>query len=287
MQVIDKIVKFQNTIKALMESGKSVGFVPTMGALHLGHLELVNTSVNENDITIVSIFVNPIQFNSKEDLEKYPRTLKDDLAKLSSTGCDLVFTPDEVEMYPQKVNKVFDFGHLGCIMEGCFRPGHFNGVAIVVKRLFEIVRPDNAYFGEKDYQQLLIIKELVKQCSIPVNVISHPIVREVDGLAMSSRNVRLSEEERKLAPLIFQTLKKAKENSQTMSINELKYWITNEIQSIGKFKLEYFEILDADNLNLILDWNEAENIIGCIAVYLGDVRLIDNIFFKKLTLFKS
>lgn len=281
MQVFEKIHNLQDTIKVLKKSGKIIGFVPTMGALHNGHIKLVEKSVCENDITVVSIFVNPIQFNNKEDLEKYPRTLKDDLTKLSSTGCDIVFVPDEKEMYPEKINEIYNFGHLECLMEGSFRPGHFNGVAIVVKRLFEIVKPNNAYFGEKDYQQLLIIRELVKNYRIPVNVISHPIVREDDGLAMSSRNQRLSHEERSLAPFIFQTLKKAKENSKTMSPIELKYWVINEINAITKFRLEYFEILDAETLNYILDWNEAERIIGFIAVYLGNVRLIDNIFIKN------
>lgn len=281
MQVFEKISNLQDTIKVLKNDGKRIGFVPTMGALHQGHIELVKKSVRENDFTVVSIFVNPIQFNNKEDFKSYPRNLKDDLTKLISTGCNIVFTPYENEMYPEKVSEVFNFGHLESVMEGSFRPGHFNGVAIVVKKLFEIVQPYNAYFGEKDYQQLLIIRELVKQYSIPVNIVSHPIVREEDGLAMSSRNLRLSVDERAIAPYIFKTLIRAKDNSYNMSLNELKNWVVNEIQTISKFKLEYFEILDADNLNYIDEWKDAEKIIGCIAVYLGSVRLIDNIFLKN------
>ncbi len=281
MQVFDKIVSLKDTIEKIKDSGKSIGFVPTMGALHSGHIELVKRAVSENDITVVSIFVNPIQFNNKEDLEKYPRTLVSDLDKLSNTGCNIVFAPEVTEMYPDnKIEESFDFGHLESVMEGKFRPGHFNGVAVVVKKLFEIVMPTNAYFGEKDYQQLLIIKELVKKLSIIVNIIPHPIVREDDGLAMSSRNLRLTSDERKIAPLIYRTLKKAKENSHKMSLIDTKMWVTNEINSINGFKLEYFEVLDADNLNVISDWNEAEKIIGCIAVFLGDVRLIDNIFLR-------
>jgi len=251
-----------------------------MGALHQGHLELIKQAKAENDIVVVSIFVNPIQFNNKEDLLKYPRNFDADAAMLESIGCDVIFHPDVAEIYPEPDHSIYDFGMLDKVMEGKFRPGHFNGVAIVVKRLFEIVLPDNAYFGEKDYQQLQVIKALVIQKQIPVNIIACPIVREADGLAMSSRNVRLTAEQREIAPIIYCLLQKAKLEMINFSPSALTEWVIQEFESYRNFRLEYFEIADATTLLPLLNWDDSDAAIACIAVYLGDVRLIDNIKLK-------
>jgi pantoate--beta-alanine ligase len=228
-------------------------------------------------MVIVSIFVNPIQFNNQEDLLKYPRNFEADAALLKDIGCDVIFYPEEAEIYPQPDHSVYDFGMLDKVMEGKFRPGHFNGVAIVVNKLLEIISPDNAYFGEKDYQQLQIIKTLVRQKQIPVNIIACPIVREADGLAMSSRNMRLSPEEREIAAFIFQTLVEAKAKSNQLDPSELTQWVITQFESKALFTLEYFEIVDATTLLAVLNWDECNSVIACIAVYLGNVRLIDNI----------
>ncbi len=258
---------------------KTIGFVPTMGALHQGHLELVKRAVEENDLVVVSIFVNPIQFNNKEDLEKYPRTFENDAALLQSVGCNVIFHPSVQEMYPTPDNSKYDFGSLEMVMEGKHRPGHFNGVAVVVKRLFDIVNPHKAYFGEKDFQQLAIIKAMVAQLKLNLEIIPCPIVREEDGLAMSSRNTRLSVDERQLAPFIYKTLLKAKEKAKDISVNEVELWVANEFNQQEEFKLEYFEIVDFTTLQAINNWTETKAAIGCIAIFMGNVRLIDNILF--------
>ncbi len=257
--------------------GKSLGFVPTMGALHAGHLELVSRALRENDVVICSIFVNPIQFNKPEDLEKYPRTLDSDLRQLEDTGCDAVFCPDSEEMYPEKETKVFDFGHMDKVMEGKHRQGHFNGVAIVVDKLFRISLPDRAYFGEKDFQQLQIIRELVRQEAHPVEVVGCPTVREPDGLALSSRNRRLTEARRREAPRIHEALKKARTMYPEKSVDEIITEVVSYINASPELDVEYFEIVRANDLLPASASDAAVDVVGCVAVYAGDVRLIDNL----------
>ncbi len=256
---------------------KTIGFVPTMGALHEGHLELMRRARKENDLLVVSIFVNPIQFNNPEDLKKYPRTLEDDMEKLKSVGCDVLFAPDADEMYPEKVTAQYDFGGLDKVMEGIFRPGHFNGVAVVVKKLFDIVQPRRAYFGEKDFQQLAIIRRLVEMEDIPVEIVPCPIVREPDGLAMSSRNRLLTPEQRKEAPFIYQTLLEAKRRRDHICANPLRQMIINRFEGNENFRLEYFDIVDDKTLQPINAWNNKVGTVACVAAWLGNVRLIDNI----------
>jgi len=279
MQVICQIATLQKQLNELKSEGKNIGFVPTMGALHQGHISLVERSCNETDITVVSIFVNPTQFNEKKDLENYPRTLEADLEKLKTTNCKFVFAPTAEEIYPVPDNRNFDFGQIANVMEGAFRPGHFNGVAIVVSKLFDIVKPNKAYFGEKDYQQLLIIKELVKQQNYDITIVPCSIFREADGLAMSSRNTLLSTEQRKNASFISQVLFQAKNIKNELSINELKKWVISQIDSNAYLQTEYFEIANSSTLKTSISWNELGNKMGFIVVKVGAVRLIDNILF--------
>ncbi len=266
-------------LNCLKEKGLTIGFVPTMGALHEGHLDLVNRSKRENELTVCSIFVNPIQFNNAEDLAKYPRTLERDTMMLEAAGCDLVFSPETAEMYPQgePVKFNLEFGLLDKVMEGKFRPGHFNGVAIVVKKFFDIIQPTRAYFGKKDFQQLAIIKFMAETLELPVKIIPCETVREADGLAMSSRNMRLTIAERNLALGIYQTLLKVREQAGNIPVRELKAWAIKKIQEIRGMQVEYFEIADKDSLVPIKDWNNKERAVAFAAVFLGDVRLIDNI----------
>jgi pantoate--beta-alanine ligase len=256
---------------------KSIGFVPTMGALHEGHLALMRRAKKENDLLVVSVFVNPVQFNNAGDLKKYPRTPEEDTKKLESVHCDVLFAPDAEEMYPEEVTVQYDFGGLDKVMEGAFRPGHFNGVAVVVKKLFDIIRPHRAYFGEKDFQQLVIIKKLVEMEKIPVEIVPCPIVREPDGLAMSSRNRQLSFEERKIASFIYQTLQEAKRRRNHICANPLRQMIINIFEGNEHFKLEYFDIVDDKTLRPVHAWNDKVGTVACVAVWLGSVRLIDNI----------
>jgi pantoate--beta-alanine ligase len=264
-------------IEKQKSEGKTIGFVPTMGALHEGHLVLIRQAAAENDFVAVSIFVNPIQFNNPEDLAKYPRTLEDDLLKLEGTGCNLVFAPSAQEMYPEPDLTEFDFGDLDKVMEGKFRPGHFRGVAVVVKRLFEIVTPHKAYFGEKDFQQLAIIKKMVSMLKMPVEIVPCPIVREADGLAMSSRNARLTPEERAEAPAIYKALSAVKENYSWFIPAGVKQLVTGEIQENQYFRVEYAEVVDTQTLQPFEDWHDAEHAVVCVAAFIGKVRLIDNI----------
>ena len=279
MKSFSLIKEIQAALKKERSRSKSIGFVPTMGALHEGHLSLIRQSEEENDITVSSIFVNPIQFNNPQDLIKYPRTLKADLALLESAGCDYVFTPEVKEMYPVEPDgsPVKDFGQLETVMEGKFRPGHFKGVAIIVKKLFDIIQPDTAYFGKKDYQQLMIIHSMVDQLKLPIEVIGCPIIREPDGLAMSSRNMQLSIGERKIAPLIFQVLTKTKQKAGNMPVKDLKSWAIKKLTAEPTFTVEYFEIVDKQTLLPLDSWKKKDNALACTAVYLGGVRLIDNI----------
>ncbi len=261
--------------------GKSIGFVPTMGALHHGHMALVKQARKECDVVVCSIFVNPIQFDKAEDLNKYPRTLEKDLAALEQAGCDVAFCPEVEEMYPKKEHKTYDFGLLDKVMEGRFRKGHFNGVAIVVKKLIEIITPDRAYFGEKDYQQLQVVKTLVRQENLPVQIIGCPTIREADGLALSSRNVRLNPAQRREAPLIFQSLRTAKELFPEQTIEQIKKKVAEMVNASPELEIEYFEIVDADTLEAVTDKGQkAIPVVGCIAVKAGGVRLIDNLLLN-------
>ncbi|MDR1737596.1 MAG: pantoate--beta-alanine ligase [Candidatus Symbiothrix sp.] len=281
MQIFDTVVALQSAIQPLIAKKQSVGFVPTMGALHEGHLSLVRQMTAENEVAVVSIFVNPTQFNDKEDLRKYPRTLAADCALLQTVGDHiLVFAPSVEEIYPQVDTRLFAFGDLESVMEGKFRPGHFNGVAQVVSRLFDIVHPTRAYFGEKDFQQLAIIRAMAQQLQLPVEIVAHPIVREADGLALSSRNTRLTPSQRQYAPAIAQTLFVAHSQKGKMSVETLKQSVVDQINRLPEMRVEYFELVDSDTLQSIRDWHDTDKIRACIAVFDGDVRLIDNIDFS-------
>ena len=275
MQVFYKI----NSLKTYLEKiNNSIGFIPTMGALHQGHLSLIKRAKIENEITVVSIFVNPTQFDKKKDLSKYPRTVKKDLELLESIECDIAFIPSVEEIYDQKIEaSLFDFDGLEFRMEGKHRKGHFDGVGTIVKRLFNIVKPTNAYFGEKDFQQLLIIKKLIHKYMIPVNIIGCEIFREKDGLAMSSRNTRLTKVQRSEAPFIYKTLIKAQQKFKTHSISELTRWVENEFKNNAILTLEYFEIANIKTLKSAKRKSKKSEYRGFIAVFAGDVRLIDNI----------
>jgi pantoate--beta-alanine ligase len=278
MKKISSVSEMVSAMQKEHKAGRSVGFVPTMGALHEGHLALIEESRKGNDITVCSIFINPVQFNNKQDFETYPHNSDEDLRLLQSAGCDFVFVPGEEEIYPDGIPTLeIDFGKLDRILEGKFRPGHFKGVAIIVKRLFDIIAPDNAYFGKKDYQQLLVIRHLVSFLNLPVQIHGCPIVREPDGLAMSSRNLRLTIGERQVASLIYQILCKVKEKTGHLPVKELRQWAVRKINSNPAFRVEYFEFVDKNDLHIIESWKEKENTMACTAVYLGDVRLIDNI----------
>lgn len=280
MKIVNKIQDLKAYLAQERQDNKKVGFVPTMGALHAGHLSLVKRCVEENDICVVSVFVNPTQFNDKHDLETYPRTLDNDCALLEPAGCDYVFAPSVEEMYPEPDTRTFDFGTVMQVMEGARRPGHFNGVAQVVSKLFYIVEPDNAYFGEKDFQQIAVIRAMVKQLNIPVEIHDCPILREADGLAMSSRNTRLTPEQRQKAPLIARTLKESTNFAPEKSVQEVIDYVVTTINRDPVMEVEYYEIVDGHTMESIKDWSETDYPVGCITVYCGEVRLIDNIKYK-------
>ena len=280
MTIIETVHSLRDVLQGKRDTGITVGFVPTMGALHEGHATLVKQCVRENDVTVVSVFVNPTQFNNPDDLRLYPRTPEEDWQLLESIGTDIVFAPTVGEMYPEPDSRQFDFGEMGKVMEGAFRPGHFNGVAQVVSKLFEIVQPHVAYFGEKDFQQLAIVKKMVQQLKLPVKVMGVPTVRESRGLALSSRNQRLSEEEKKNASSIYRILSESVFLMSQKSPNEVSSWVKEAINNVPGLRVEYFVIADAYSLQPILSWKEADEVIGCTAVYCGDVRLIDNIRYK-------
>ena len=280
MLVVKEIKELQELIRKKKEEGNTVGFVPTMGALHPGHLSLVNIAGQQSDFVVVSIFVNPTQFNDKNDLINYPRTLERDLSLLDPTACQLVFAPEVATMYPEEDKRQFNFGKIEQVMEGQFRPGHFNGVAQVVSKLFDMVKPDKAFLGLKDFQQLVIIKALVRQLCMPIEIVPCPIMREEDGLAMSSRNQRLNPEQRENAPHIYQTLKEARNKASEMSVKELKQWVVSTIDQNPYLQTEYFEIADDEGLNAVDRWEDPLNKVGCVAVHCGEIRLIDNIVFE-------
>ena len=277
MLVFSKIQSVKKYVAPLKKSN-SIGFVPTMGALHQGHISLVEKAKDGNDLVAVSIFVNPTQFDKEEDLLNYPNTLDSDLDRLQKLGVDLVFVPTSNEVYEDSVvAEMFDFDGLDAVMEGKFRKGHFDGVGTVVKRLLEIVGPDRAYFGEKDYQQLLIIKNMVRKHAIPVEIIGCPIYREADGLAMSSRNMRLTQAQRKAAPLIYKTLQELRGKVHQMGIQEITKWVTENINKDPELKLEYFEIVNETSLQKVSTLGKGKSYRAFIAVFAGKIRLIDNI----------
>lgn len=277
MQVLNTKNEVINLIDKFKKEQKTIGFVPTMGALHEGHLSLVEEAKKNCDVTVVSIFVNPTQFNDPEDLKRYPRTLENDVELLHALDCDIVFAPSVQEIYPEPDTRKFNFGYLESVMEGAKRPGHFNGVGQVVSRLFDIVRPDKAFFGMKDFQQIAIIKEMVRQLHYDIEIVPCPIVREESGLARSSRNTLLDEEHRKNAAHIYATLKKAHYLVPETGVGQLKQWITDEINDNPFLEVEYVEIVDSETLKVVKDWNEPGKKVICVAVYAGKIRLIDNI----------
>jgi pantoate--beta-alanine ligase len=271
------IKEVRSHIQSLKDEGKSVGFVPTMGALHPGHLSLLERSVKENDVSVCSIFVNPIQFNNASDLEKYPRTLQEDSRMLEQGGCDIVFSPSVDEMYPEAASETYDFGQLELVMEGAHRPGHFNGVAVVVKRLFDICIPSRAYFGKKDFQQLMIIRAMTDQLNLPVEIIGCPIIREADGLAMSSRNVRLSSSERAIAPTIYRTLKKISRNKGDIPLAKLLDEARQYLDALPGMDMEYLQVVNENTLMPLSAWDNKVPQRVFVAIFLGEVRLIDNL----------
>lgn len=279
MQVLRTKTELDHFVQEIKVQGNKVGFVPTMGALHQGHLSLIAFSKEHADKTISSIFVNPTQFNDPNDLENYPRNEAKDLELLEKSGCDAVFIPSVEEMYPEKDTRIFDFDGIDAIMEGAHRPGHFNGVAQIVSKLFDAVKPDVAFFGQKDFQQVAIIRKMVEKLSQPVEIIACPIVREPDGLAMSSRNLLLTNQHREAAPIIYKTLKEAVSMSGTQSVAAIKEWVEAAINKSGLFRVEYFEIVDHLSLMPVSSIVKNET-VGCVAVWAGKIRLIDNITFN-------
>ena len=282
MKIFDNIVDLQNELFYLRKANKKIGLVPTMGALHQGHASLVKQCVADNDITIVSVFLNPTQFNDPKDLERYPRTFEEDCNILNEVGANIVFAPTPKEMYPTPDNRHFEFPPTSTVMEGAKRPGHFNGVCQVVSRLFYITKPHNAYFGEKDWQQICVIKQLVKYLNLDINIIECPIIREESGLAMSSRNALLTSEERAIAANIYRILKESVTKKDSLSVDELQQEVINSINAIEQLEVEYFEIVDGNTLETVHSWNDSPYIVGCITVYCGatPIRLIDHIKYK-------
>lgn len=281
MKKITTIAELKEVIALARQNGGKIGLVPTMGALHAGHISLVEQCVKENDVCVVSVFVNPTQFNDKNDLERYPRTLEADATLLEQAGCAVMFAPEVKEMYPELDMRVFSFAPLDQVMEGPARPGHFNGVAQIVSKLFYAVEPDRAYFGEKDFQQVAIIRLMVAQLGLPVEIVSCPICREESGLALSSRNTLLTPEERQKAVLISQTLFASKQWMEKQTLPEVKQAVIDALSADPVFKLEYFEIVDGDTLQSLNAWEDADYVVGCITIYCGKIRLIDNIVYKK------
>ena len=284
MKVFHKIVELQNELFAARKGGKEIGLVPTMGALHAGHASLVKRSVKENNVTVVSVFVNPTQFNDKNDLKNYPRDLEADCNLLESAGADYVFAPAVDEVYPVADNRQFSFPPVDTVMEGAHRPGHFNGVCQVVSRLFYIVRPTRAYFGEKDFQQIAVIKAMVKNLGIGVQIVDCSIVREEDGLALSSRNQLLSPEERKIAVNISTPLTKSLTFAANHSLGATHKFVVHTINAIVGLEVQYYQIVDGNSLQPVQNWDDNSYIVGCITVFCGKtpIRLIDNIKYKEL-----
>ena len=284
MKVINKTSDLQAIIEQFKNDRKSIGLVPTMGALHKGHLSLVKNSISNNDITVVSIFVNPTQFNNPNDLASYPRTVEKDLELLQTVGCDVVFAPEADDIYSKSETDSrfeFDFEGLDNVMEGKFRPGHFNGVVQIVSKLFDLVRPNRAYFGEKDFQQLAIIRLMTRRYNLPIEIVPCPIVREDSGLALSSRNSLLKDNEKQVASHIYAVLNESRQFVPQTEVEELKQCVIAAIEQKPELKVEYFDIVDGHTLKSIGKWDECDYVVGCITVFCRNVRLIDNICYKK------
>ena len=280
MKIFNKKVELKEYLNTLKTKNTSIGFVPTMGALHEGHLSLIKHAKKKNDMVVVSIFVNPTQFDNKEDLDKYPQTLDRDSELLIGVHCDVLYAPNANDVYDDHIiSESFNFDGLEHQMEGEFRDGHFDGVGTVVKKLFEIVTPTKAYFGEKDFQQLQIIKKLVKKHKLPVKIKGRPIFRENDGLAMSSRNVRLTNEHRKAAPFIYKILKEARSTFNDEGVKKTTEWVVEQFKKHSLLKLEYFTIANEKSLKTPKEAEKGKKYRGFIAVFAGDIRLIDNIRF--------
>lgn len=282
MQIIRTVSELESFVGKTLGNGKTIGLVPTMGALHEGHLSLVKRAVEENDVALVSVFVNPTQFNNPNDLATYPRDEENDFKLLAQAGATAVFAPSVEEMYPDgtKSDHVFELGTAAEVMEGKFRPGHFQGVAQVVSRLFRLCRPTRAYFGEKDFQQIAVIRNMVESEHIDVELVPVPIKRADDGLALSSRNALLTEDQRKIAPEIHATLAYSVEYSKEHSVQATHDTVVERLNAMPELEVEYFEIVDGRTLLPIDEWSESPDIVGCITVYCGKVRLIDNIRYK-------
>lgn len=281
MLIFTKIAELHGYLSQIKAQNKTVGFVPTMGALHEGHVSLIKYSKNTCDYTICSVFVNPTQFNDKSDLERYPRMPEKDAALLESAYCDALFMPLVKEMYPGKNEKAdFNFGYLDKILEGAHRPGHFNGVAQIVKRFFEIVNPDKAFFGSKDYQQVMIVKALVKQMHSDIEIVACPILREEDGLAMSSRNALMSKEERTIATNVPLIMQKAKQVAEVKGIESAKQFVAEQFAEIPGTRLDYFEICNAETLEILSEFIPGKKAVAVIAVFVGKIRLIDNLILN-------
>ena len=281
MKLIQTIQELRTELDSLRKEGKTIGLVPTMGALHAGHASLVKRAVAENDVVVVSDFVNPTQFNDKNDLVKYPRTLDADCKLLEACGASFVFAPSVEEIYPEPDTRQFSYAPLDTVMEGKYRPGHFNGVCQIVSKLFLIVEPTRAYFGEKDFQQLAIIREMVRKYPFNLEIVGCPIVREADGLALSSRNARLSAAQRIQALQISKNLFASVEYAKTHTLAETKTFVETKIAESDGLRLEYFEIVDGTSLQTVNTWDASNYIVGCITVFCGEVRLIDNIKYKE------
>lgn len=281
MKIVRKVADLQDVVREARAKGQTIGLVPTMGALHNGHLSLVSRARRENDIVVVSVFVNPTQFNNPDDLKTYPRTEEADCAKLEGAGVDYAFVPSVAEVYPETDTRVFDLGPVAEVMEGAMRPGHFNGVAQIVSRLFEWAQPTRAYFGEKDFQQIAVIRRMAKISGFDnLEIVACPIVREADGLALSSRNVRLTPENRAVAPNIHRILDESRSYARNHTVAETIKWVTDSINAFGPLQVEYYAIVHPLTMQTIDKWpadNDPERPTGCVTVYCGDVRLIDNI----------
>lgn len=280
MKVVRTIADLKSSVRGFKQAGKSIGLVPTMGALHAGHKSLVDKARTENDIVVVSVFVNPTQFNNKQDLATYPRTEEDDCRLLEAAGCDLVFMPSVAEVYPEADTRVFDLGPVAEVMEGKHRPGHFNGVAQIVSKLFSYAEPDRAYFGEKDFQQIAVIRRMAELEGFGLSIVSCPIKREDDGLALSSRNVRLTDGQRKIAPNIYKVLRESCNFAASHTVGETVGYVTDCLNALPEMQVEYYEIVDGLTMQPVADWCESDYVVGCITVYCGEVRLIDNITYK-------
>lgn len=282
MKVLRTVGELRQAMESHRNAGKTIGLVPTMGALHAGHLSLMERSCRDNDITVASIFVNPTQFNNATDLKTYPRTEEKDCALLEKAGVDYAFVPSVEEIYPEPDTRVFDLGEVAEVMEGAMRPGHFNGVAQIVSRLFSYVNPTRAYFGEKDFQQIAVIRRMAQLEGFDFEIIACPIVREADGLALSSRNVRLTPEQRQIAPAIHRTLARSLDMTRDKSVGEVKQWVKEEIDRQPFMTTEYYEIVNPLTMQPTDSWMTPDGpAVGCVTVYCGDVRLIDNITYSK------